>query len=214
MDGYLLTQVRNEALAVETASASRLVRVRELWDSLRKNKLEIGRLLYEERAERLSVGGRGIEEGFHAWLRDAGIPKTSAYRRIAEYEISIGERSENDEFDKPVPNGTTFQNADVVQGEQVTTNDEMPYRIEPSAPNFSEIAHGAFWEDLYRQLTPLTQTISDGAEHALVVLLNEARTRDAASPAEQNFRSYVVSLLKQISKEFSERASELEALCK
>jgi hypothetical protein len=81
------------AFAIEpTASASRLVRVRELWESSRKSQLEIGRLLYEERAERRSVGGRGVYEGFHQWLREAGIPKASAYRRIAEYEVSIGER--------------------------------------------------------------------------------------------------------------------------
>jgi hypothetical protein len=111
------------AIESTTASVSRLMRVRELWESSRKSQLEIGRLLYEERAERLSVGGRGVYEGFHQWLRDAGIPKTSAYRRIAEYEISIGERAEEDKFDKPtpatkpVPSGTTFEpaNADVVQ---------------------------------------------------------------------------------------------------
>jgi len=84
-----------------TESQKRLVRVRELWKQSRKDQLEIGKLLYEERAERKRKGGRGIEEGFHQWLREAGIPKTSAYRRIAEYEVEIGARTEDETYDKP-----------------------------------------------------------------------------------------------------------------
>jgi predicted SprT family Zn-dependent metalloprotease len=101
-----------EQTPAEIASQQRLMRVRELWTKGRADQLEIGRLLYDERAERLGVGGQGCRDGFHQWLRDAGVPKNSAYRRIAEYEISIGERSEDDPFDKPrvpklaVPNGT------------------------------------------------------------------------------------------------------------
>jgi hypothetical protein len=130
-----------EAIESIPTSMSRLVRVRELWSQSKDAQLEIGRLLYDERAERLSVGGRGCYDGFHQWLRDAGIPKTSAYRRIAEYEISIGERPEDDKFDKPtlkpVPNGTTF--ADVVQEEQVTTRDKVAYQIDPSAPTSPKV---------------------------------------------------------------------------
>jgi hypothetical protein len=97
-----------EAAPTETSqSQQRLLRVKELWTRSQKDQLELGRLLYEERGERLGVGGQGNREGFHQWLRDAGIPKNSAYRRIAEYEISIGERSEDEPFDKPVPNGTS-----------------------------------------------------------------------------------------------------------
>jgi hypothetical protein len=135
------------------SSRQRLIRVRELWVLSQKDQLEIGRLLYEERAERLGVGGRGDREGFHQWLREAAIPKTSAYRRISEYEISVGQRTEDDPFDKPakpVPTGTTFiasqqkiartNNADVVQVEQVTTRDQMACRSDPSAP-LSEVRH-------------------------------------------------------------------------
>jgi hypothetical protein len=75
-------------------STTRLQRVKDLWIADKANREEIGRLLYEERSERLSVGGAGNRTGFHQWLRDAGIPKQSAYRRIAEYEISIGKREE------------------------------------------------------------------------------------------------------------------------
>lgn len=146
------------AIGSTTASVSRLMRVRELWESSRKSQLEIGRLLYEERAERLSVGGRGVYEGFHQWLRDAGIPKTSAYRRIAEYEISIGERAEDDKFDKPtpttkpVPSGTTFvpANADVVQEERPATRGEMAYQSDPSAP-ISDIKAGTFDQEAFTE---------------------------------------------------------------
>ena len=102
--------------ASQFASQQRLLAVKELWLRSKPDQLEIGRLLYEERAERRSVGGAHVEAGFHQWLRDAGIPKTSAYRRIAEYEVSIGERTEEDQFDNPVkpavtgvpvPTGTT-----------------------------------------------------------------------------------------------------------
>jgi hypothetical protein len=74
-------------------SEARLARVKELWIADKTTREELGKLLFEERAERRSVGGRGVEEGFHQWLREAGIPKQSAYRRIAEYEISIGVRA-------------------------------------------------------------------------------------------------------------------------
>ncbi len=91
-----------------TESMQRLLQVRDLWTRSQKDQLEIGRLLYEEQRERLGNGGRGTRDGFHQWLREAGIPKTSAYRRIAEYEVSIGERTEDDAAYKPVPNGTTI----------------------------------------------------------------------------------------------------------
>ncbi len=119
------------AAEISTSSQQRLVTLKELWARSQKDQLEIGRLLYEEREERLGVGGRGDRDGFHQWLREAGIPKTSAYRRIAEYEVSIGVREEPE--DKPVPNGTTI--ADVVQAEHATSSGEMPYQTEPSAPN-------------------------------------------------------------------------------
>lgn len=150
-----------EVAAIAIQSQQRLMQVKELWARSRKDQLEIGRLLYEERAERVTAGGRGIHEGFHQWLRDAGIPKTSAYRRIAEYEISIGERTE--EFDKPVPTGTPFKNADVVQAEHVTSIDEMAYRTDLSAPNSqrqceSPLDEGqrrlAEWRTIYPLKTP------------------------------------------------------------
>lgn len=92
----------------KSESTERLLRVRDLWNKSEKDQLEIGRLLYEEHKERLGVGGRGARDGFHEWLRETGIPKTSAYRRIAEYEIFIGERTEDDKYDKPVPIGTSL----------------------------------------------------------------------------------------------------------
>jgi hypothetical protein len=106
-----------------TQSQERLVRLQKLWKRSRKDQLEIGKLLYEERAERRRKGGRGIEEGFHQWLQQAGIPKTSAYRRIAEYEVEIGERTEEETYnkptgatqdkdEKPVPTGTSFEPTD------------------------------------------------------------------------------------------------------
>jgi hypothetical protein len=98
------------APVVITESMQRLLQVRDLWTRNQKDQLEIGRLLYEERKERLGVGGRGIHEGFAQWLREAGIPNKSAYRRIAEYEISIGERAEPE--DKPVSPDTSLPPAD------------------------------------------------------------------------------------------------------
>jgi hypothetical protein len=103
------TAMSIENIERTTLSESRLLRVRELWERSRESQLEIGRLLYEERAERLAVGGRGVEGGFQSWLRDAGIPKKSAYRRIAEYEVSIGLRAEDSPDDKPVSVDTPFE---------------------------------------------------------------------------------------------------------
>jgi hypothetical protein len=84
--------------------------VKELWAVGKPNREELGKLLYEEREERCSVGGAGNREGFHQWLKDAGIPKQSAYRRIAEHEILIGERAPENAYDQsipePVPSGT------------------------------------------------------------------------------------------------------------
>jgi hypothetical protein len=98
------------ATTPQYTSTTRLARVKELWAVDKANREEIGQLLYEERSERLSVGGAGNRTGFHQWLRDAGIPKQSAYRRMAEYEISIGVRAPEDDYDKPaepVPTGTS-----------------------------------------------------------------------------------------------------------
>ena len=91
------TMAVSSTASVITESMQRLLQVRDLWTRSQKDQLEIGRLLYEERKERLGVGGRGIHEGFAQWLREAGIPNKSAYRRIAEYEISIGIRAEKDD---------------------------------------------------------------------------------------------------------------------
>jgi hypothetical protein len=101
------TQVVSTAPMVITESMQRLVQVRDLWTRSQKDQLEIGRLLYEERKERFSVGGRGIHEGFAAWCQEAGIPHASAYRRIAEYEVSIGEREEKP-IKKPVSSETSL----------------------------------------------------------------------------------------------------------
>jgi hypothetical protein len=114
------------AQASEYTSTTRLARVKELWIADKANREEIGRLLYDERAERLSVGGAGNRTGFHQWLRDAGIPKQSAYRRIAEYEISIGKRAPEDDYDKPVPSGTS---SCAVQAEPPS---EPPLTVEPA----------------------------------------------------------------------------------
>jgi hypothetical protein len=92
-------------------SMERLLQVRDLWNKSQKDRLEIGRLLYEERQERLAVGGSHAWDGFHEWLRKTGIPKTSSYRRIAAYEVSIGVRSQDDDAYRtpdPVPSGTTI----------------------------------------------------------------------------------------------------------
>jgi len=126
-------------------STTRLQRVRELWIAGRANREELGRLLYEERNERQSVGGAGNRTGFHQWLRDAGISKQSAYRRIAEYEITIGVRAPEDDYDrpaspvpvepsdtersdeKPVPTGTSSQTQEPVkpvEPEPVRIDDE------------------------------------------------------------------------------------------
>ena len=96
-----------------TQSQQRQLQVRDLWGKSQEDQLTIGRLLYEERKERLSVGGRGVEGGFIAWCQEAGIPRASAYRRITEYEISIGEREEKPE--KPVSDETPFVREQVAQ---------------------------------------------------------------------------------------------------
>jgi hypothetical protein len=119
------------ATASQYTSTTRLQRVKELWIADKANREEIGRLLYEERSERLSVGGAGNRSGFHQWLRDAGIPKQSAYRRIAEYEISIGVRDPEDDYDKPVPNGTSLPAAfQIVSG----VSDLPPWTPATQAP--------------------------------------------------------------------------------
>jgi hypothetical protein len=51
------------AQGVESQSQQRLLQVKELWDRSQKDQLEIGRLLYEEREERLGVGGRSTRDG-------------------------------------------------------------------------------------------------------------------------------------------------------
>jgi hypothetical protein len=88
--------------ATAVAQDVRLERVRNLWITGKAHREELGRLLYEEREERLSTGGAKVHVGFNSWLRDAGIPRASAYRRIAEYEISIGIRVEKEDTPDPV----------------------------------------------------------------------------------------------------------------
>ncbi len=113
----------------EEASNRRLTRLRELWPQAQPNQLEIGKLLYEERKDRISVGGRGHNDGFHEWLRQAGLSKASAYRRIAEYEISIGKRE--DPLSKPVSLETTsvdFEAFDPV-AEVVIRSDGITERV-------------------------------------------------------------------------------------
>jgi hypothetical protein len=146
-----------EAAPSDIQSQQRLMRVKELWTRSQKDQLEIGRLLYEERAARLAVGGRGVHEGFHQWLRDADISKASAYRRIAEYEISIGVRAREE---KRVSSETTFKNADIVQAEHVTSSDKMAYRTDLSAPTSQQqckpvLDEGQRWLAEWRKTHPL-----------------------------------------------------------
>jgi hypothetical protein len=106
-------------------SQQRLKRVKEMWARSQKDQLELGHLLYEERAERMSVGGRGVEGGFQSWLREAGIPIKSAYRRITEYEISIGIRVE-----KPVSPDTPLADSETVVERAVNSaSKEALYRL-------------------------------------------------------------------------------------
>jgi len=78
---------------VITESMQRLLQVRDLWTRSQKDQLEIGRLLYEERKERLSVGGGSYSrDGFHAWLREAGVPKTSGYDPLEDVKRAAAER--------------------------------------------------------------------------------------------------------------------------
>jgi hypothetical protein len=100
--------------------------------------LAFGQRLYELRA---GLKHEVVQGGttFTSSLDAAGIPRRTAHYWIQNYEISIGERAPKEE--------KQTKNADVVQVEHVTsasqevpTRDEMPYRIEPSAP-ISEVRH-------------------------------------------------------------------------
>lgn len=199
------------------ASALRLQQAKELWTKSKEDRDKLGRLLYEERNERLSGGGRGIHEGFHQWLRDAGIPKAAAYRRIAEYEISIGIRKP--EEDKPVSNETSLPAietpevavpaGDPVAKPAVESVGSGP--IEVPAPVAGEsLASGNFWEALHDRLNPLVPSFSDGVEHKTVVMLRQALTEPANTQAEKHFRKYTIELLDKISKNFSEYAQQLK----
>ena len=75
----------------------------------------------------------------------------------------------------------------------------------------TEIAHGNFWEDLYHRLNTLVPSISDGAEHTTVTMLQKMTTEPAVTQAETNYRQYTVSLLKKISEDFAEYAKALDA---
>lgn len=195
------------------ASQARLIRVRELWERSKAAQLEIGKLLYEERAERLSVGGRGVINGFHQWLREAGIPKTSAYRRIAEYEISIGERAEENTFDKPVPDGTPLPDHWQPVPAHLQPKELKDYRLEPPKKQVHQDHRtGGWWEGLYYQLNRMVPMTGDGCEHVLVAKLDDARTQPANTLAERNMMFCVVRLLEEISKDFARRAEELRPL--
>lgn len=129
------------ATATATTSELRQQQVHDLWVAGKANRTELGRLLYDERNERLSVGGAGNRDGFHEWLRGAGIPKQSAYRRIREYEISIGVCEPEDAYDKPVPNGTASVPVPVIQGSMSEPD------IEPIEPSF-EVESSEDFSDL------------------------------------------------------------------
>ena len=86
--------------------------------------LAFGQRLYELRKDISAQGRDG--EGLCAWLDKVKIPRSTAYYWIHRHEISIGEREPKEE--------KQTKNADVVQAEQVTSRDKMPYQIEPSAP--------------------------------------------------------------------------------
>ena len=115
---------------VSIAKTSALV----AWENYRTKAeplgLAFGQRLYELRKDISAQGRDG--EGLCAWLDKVKIHRSTAYYWIHRYEISIGEREPKEE--------KQTKNADVVQVEHVTTRDEMPYRIEPSAP-ISEVRH-------------------------------------------------------------------------
>jgi hypothetical protein len=66
----------------------------------------------------------------------------------------------------------------------------------------------SFWEILYDRLNPLVPSISDGAEHKTVTMLQQALTEPTTTQAEKNYRNYVIKLLETISANFSEYAKQ------
>lgn len=73
-------------------SAQRLYLAQQLWRTYETSRAELSKVLYEEREACRSKGGRGITEGFKAWLQCVGVPRATAYRLIADYEIANGIR--------------------------------------------------------------------------------------------------------------------------
>jgi hypothetical protein len=68
-----------------------------------------------------------------------------------------------------------------------------------------------FWKELYHLLNALVPSISDGAEHKTVVMLEESLTRPATTQADRNYRHYVIDSLEKISVSFANYAQELRS---
>lgn len=93
-----------EAATSET-SASRQAKLAVLNVRRTGDGLEMGRLIYEERKERHKLqNGDGME----AWITAAGVPLRTARRRVSQYEVHIGERTNPLDPVKDRPYGRTF----------------------------------------------------------------------------------------------------------
>ena len=84
------------------ASELRLYLAQQLWRTYETSRVELAKILFEEREAHRSKGGRGVA-GFKTWLKKAGIPRATAYRLLAEHELSLGIREE------PVSNETGLE---------------------------------------------------------------------------------------------------------
>lgn len=78
------TNINNQDPA--EASEKRLYIVRQLWHTYETSRVELAKMLYEEREVHRSAGGCGVSSGFKSWLEKAGIPRATAYRLINEHE--------------------------------------------------------------------------------------------------------------------------------
>ena len=76
--------------------------IKTLWAAFEHNRVELAPRLYELQTQLNKAGKKG--EGFKAWLKEGGIPRSTAYRLIKEYlkpttVSQVGQGSEAEKMD-------------------------------------------------------------------------------------------------------------------
>lgn len=146
--------------------------IQTLWAAREQNRLELAPRLYQLQIELSSPGKK--DSGFKAWLKEAGIPRSTAYRLIKDHMKEMGllpAKSEPATVSQ-VGQGAEIEPAEAERVEKPTESEPLPL-----IPGAVEQRIESFHKDLYGKSEKLQKDL-DGYLWDMKLMISSAEGKE------------------------------------